>query len=119
MRVSHMRFLLALPLPTLAFCSELKLEKEALSRIGLKIWQNESRGTSDGLISWNPWPFHLAHKRNYQKIRRRLHSPHPISRRKMVFVRSFKDCRIILDHHFNNRSHFGCHCKCFHSITGR
>ncbi|NGX59005.1 MAG: hypothetical protein KR126chlam3_00149 [Chlamydiae bacterium] len=49
-----MRFLLTLLLPTLAFCSELKLEKETLSRIGLKIWQNECRGTVDGLISWNP-----------------------------------------------------------------
>jgi len=35
------------------FCSDLKIEKTDLHQIGLKVWQNECRGTVDGLICWN------------------------------------------------------------------
>jgi len=47
-----MKFLCFLLLSTLAFCGE--IDKESLQQIGLKVWQNECRGTVDGLISWNP-----------------------------------------------------------------
>jgi hypothetical protein len=42
-------FLLA---SSFAFSTEVQLEKEALHQIGLKVWQNECRGTVDGLICW-------------------------------------------------------------------
>ncbi|NGX38896.1 MAG: hypothetical protein KR126chlam1_00212 [Chlamydiae bacterium] len=45
--------LLLLLLPTLTLTAELSLERESLQKIGLKVWQNECRGTLDGLISWN------------------------------------------------------------------
>lgn len=34
-------------------CAFADLSKQALHEIGLKVWQNECRGTLDGLISWN------------------------------------------------------------------
>ena len=49
-----MKLPLFLLIPTIAFCGQLKLEQESLHQIGLKVWQNECRGTLDGLISWNP-----------------------------------------------------------------
>ena len=30
-----------------------QLDKASLNQIGLKVWQNECRGTLDGLVSWN------------------------------------------------------------------
>ena len=48
-----MKFLLFLLVPAMTFCGALKLEQESLQEIGLKVWQNECRGTLDGLISWN------------------------------------------------------------------
>lgn len=46
-----MKLLLLILLPLALFCKE--IEKEALHQIGLKVWQNECRGTLDGLITWN------------------------------------------------------------------
>lgn len=34
-------------------CTYADLPQESLHQIGLKVWQNECRGTLDGLISWN------------------------------------------------------------------
>lgn len=48
-----MKIILLLLISSFAFCGELKLSKEQLDQIGLQIWQNECRGTVDGLISWN------------------------------------------------------------------
>lgn len=48
-----MKFLTLLTLPCILLAGELDLEKEKLHKIGLKVWQNECRGTLDGLICWN------------------------------------------------------------------
>lgn len=48
-----MKHLFFLFIPILAYASDLHLEKEDLTRVGLRVWQNECRGTLDGLISWN------------------------------------------------------------------
>lgn len=40
-------------IPLSLFCSDIKLEQSQLQQIGLKVWQNECRGTIEGLISWN------------------------------------------------------------------
>lgn len=53
-----MKYIYALLLlPILAFASEFNLDKESRHKIGLKIWQNECRGTLDGLIHWNEGEF--------------------------------------------------------------
>lgn len=41
-------------IPAIAIAGDLQLEKEELNRVGLRVWQNECRGTLDGLITWNP-----------------------------------------------------------------
>lgn len=54
-----MKLLTLLLVPTLAMADGLQLEKEQLNKIGLKVWQNECRGTLDGLITWSenePFP---------------------------------------------------------------
>lgn len=48
------KLLLSLLTPLLLSAGDLSIEKETLNQIGMQVWQNECRGTLDGLISWNP-----------------------------------------------------------------
>lgn len=45
-------FLLLLAIPTIAFGS-IPISKDQAQVIGMKIWQNESKGSIEGLTSWN------------------------------------------------------------------
>jgi len=47
------KLILFLLTPLLLSAQDFALEKGTIHQIGLQVWQNECRGTLDGLISWN------------------------------------------------------------------